>query len=114
MNFTKSVGWFLLFTGIMIILYSLYSSYLIFSNSKSIPEIFKNVSIGSTSHNKSIPTNLTKEEITRLALQKTLDNFFPAGSQSNLLNLIAWSIFAGILILGGSQISALGIKLIKR
>jgi hypothetical protein len=30
-----------------------------------------------------------------------------------LLNLLSWSIFAGILIFAGAQIAGLGIKLIK-
>jgi len=31
-----------------------------------------------------------------------------------LLNLLSWSIFAGILIFAGAQISSIGVKLIKK
>ena len=41
-----------------------------------------------------------------------LKGIIPVDSVSNLLNLIAWSIFAAILIFGGAQIASLGIKLI--
>lgn len=46
-------------------------------------------------------------------LQEQLKGLLPAGSIPQILNLMSWSIFAGILIFGGGQIAGLGIKLIK-
>jgi hypothetical protein len=37
----------------------------------------------------------------------------PSDFMPLLFNLIAWSIFAGILIFSGAQIAGLGIKLLK-
>jgi hypothetical protein len=42
-----------------------------------------------------------------------LKEILPAEAITKMLNLIVWSILAGIFIFGGSQISSLGIKLLK-
>jgi len=43
-----------------------------------------------------------------------LQGLLPANSINQFFNLIVWSMLAFILIFGGSQISGLGIKLIKK
>ena len=104
----KILGLILLFVGLIIILYSLYSSFNIFNAKTSAPEIFKTEE-----------TTLSQkggqgiEAQVQQMISEQLKGMLPAGSFPQLLNLIAWSIFAGILIFGGSQISTLGIKLIK-
>jgi len=47
-------------------------------------------------------------------VEKKLGEIFLVEFLLKLLNLISWSIFAGILIFAGSQISSLGIKLVKK
>jgi hypothetical protein len=46
-------------------------------------------------------------------LAEQLKEIFPKESLTKISNLIVWSILAWILIFGGSQISSLGIKLLK-
>ena len=113
MSLKKIIGWILLVGGMAIILYSLYTSYLLFTAARPAPVIFRMEVATSTSSNF-LPTDLTEKRITKIDLQQLVNSFCLGGSQSKLLNLIAWSIFAGILIFGGSQISGLGIKLIKK
>ena len=98
----KIIGWILLFLGLIIIFYALYSSYGIFSAKTQVPEIFSIVEKESVSAG-------TIEEV----VQQQLKGVLPTESIVGLLNLIAWSIFAGILIFGGAQVASLGIKLIK-
>jgi len=38
---------------------------------------------------------------------------FPPGFISKILNLISWSIFMFILVMGGGKISTLGTQLLK-
>ncbi|RLC34694.1 MAG: hypothetical protein DRZ76_02170 [Candidatus Nealsonbacteria bacterium] len=103
MSFMKKIiGWILLFLGLIIIFYALYSSYGIFSAKTQVPEIFSIVEKESVSAG-------TIEEV----VQQQLKGVLPTESIVGLLNLIAWSIFAGILIFGGAQVASLGIKLIK-
>lgn len=110
MNAIKTpLGLVLLFFGIAVILYSLYSSYAIFSAKTSPPEIFKVEA-------KTITQKAGAQDLQSQlqgVLEQQLQGILPAGSLPALLNLAAWSIFAGILIFGGAQISGLGIKLLK-
>jgi len=98
----KIIGWILLFLGLIIIFYALYSSYGIFSAKTQVPEIF------SITEKESVSAGTIEEVV-----QQQLKGVLPTESIVGLLNLIAWSIFAGILIFGGAQVASLGIKLIK-
>jgi len=46
-------------------------------------------------------------------LSEQLKGVIPTDTLPKILNLIVWSMLAGLLIFGGSQIAGLGIKLIK-
>ncbi len=101
MSIAKIFGWLLLFSGLAVIIYPLYSSYTIFTVKKPAPEIFEIV------QQEQAGTAIEQQ------LQEMLGEILPAESINGLLNLIAWSIFASILIFGGSKISGLGIRLLR-
>jgi hypothetical protein len=114
MNFKKVIGWITFFAGILIIVFTLYRSYGIFTGKFPLPEIFKVQKEEMVSPKKKTPT--TPEEMQQQIgqiLAEQLREIFPKEYIIKLLNLIVWSILAGILIFGGSQISSLGIKLLK-
>ena len=105
----KILGLVLLFVGLAIIFYSLYSSYNIFTAKTEAPEIF----MVEEKEEVEVPgAGDIQAQIQRM-IGEQLKGMLPAGSIPQLLNLIAWSIFAGILIFAGSHISSLGIKLIR-
>ena len=116
MKLAKLAGWLLLIGGIIVISYSLFTSYEIFNGKLSAPIIFEAKEEGNkvlppqqkTQDLKSQPEQLLQEQ-----LQEQLRGMIPADYFPKLLNLIAWSIFAGILIFGGTQISQIGIKLLN-
>jgi len=112
MNFKKIVGWFLLFLGIAIILYSLYSSYNIFTIKTQAPEIFK-VTEKETVLPQKGKTQDLQVQIQEM-IEEQLKGIISVETLPTFLNLIAWSIFAGILIFGGAQIASLGVKLMKK
>lgn len=105
----KFFGWFLFFIGLAIIGYSLYSSYNIFTGLKSAPEIFK------IEEKKEIliPTGDELEIKIQKMISEQLKGILPVNAIPQMLNLVTWSIFSGILIFGGAQIASLGIKLLK-
>ena len=107
--FQKFLGWILLFLGIFIILWTLYSSFNIFSAKKEVPAVFK-------LEKKSLPKKevISPQVDIEKMIREQLESFFPSEFLPKILNLLAWSVFAGILIFGGSQIAGLGIKLLKR
>lgn len=97
------LGSILLIVGLGIIIWGLYSSYNIFTGKAEPPVIFE-VS--------PLQTQGSSSQIGSL-LQEQLKGLIPIDFAPKILNLVAWSIFMGILIWGGSQISGLGIKLMK-
>lgn len=111
MEFIKKIsGLVLLFGGLAIIIYGLYSSYGIFTAKEEAPVVFETLEQpGLLPKGASLDIQAQLQQ----ALGEQFKNFLPADSMPKLLNLISWSIFAGILILGGGQIAGLGIKLIK-
>lgn len=114
----KVIGWILFFAGIAVIGYGLYSSFNIFTAKTAVPEIFKaarkDVPVPAQSKTGA-PQDLSAqaEQMMNKAIGEQLGNILPADFMPKLFNLISWSIFAGILIFGGVQVSGLGIKLMK-
>jgi len=104
----KILGLILLIAGIVVIFYSLYSSFNIFTGKTAAPEIFKiEQSLSQTGAAQGIQAQFQQ------MIDEQLKGMIPADSMPTLFNLISWSILAGILIFGGAQTAGLGIKLIK-
>ena len=118
MSFKNTFGWGLIVIGVGIIFWTLYSSYNIFVGKTPPPEVFK---IEKPKTQAPAPPK-KKLPATQEELQKQLSEIFaqqlmeilPPETLPRLLNLISWSIFAGILIFGASQIANLGIKILKK
>jgi len=135
MNFIKIFGWVLLVAGIAIIGWTLMSSYNIFTGKAAPPEIFAlpekepgpltreitslpdiqaemERSLRAPLSSPASPPPL--EEEVRQMIGEQLKGILHVDTLPKLLNLAVWSMLAFILIFGGSQISGLGIKLIKK
>lgn len=113
---TKIFGWFLLIAGLLLIIWTLYSSYNIFTGKAEAPEVFKmEKEIAKVPTQRKLPTSPTElqKELEKMINQQ-LKELLPVEIIPKALNLVAWSILAGLLIFGGSQIASLGIKLIKK
>ena len=104
----KIAGWLLLFLGVAVISFGLYSSYNIFTAKTEAPEIFS-VARSELDLGSSQDLEAQTEEMIREYIQEMI----PADSLPQLFNLISWSLLAGILIFGGAQIAGLGVKLLK-
>lgn len=102
----KTLGLVLLAVGLVVIFYALYSSFNIFTGKTGAPEIFKTPQQTKVAGSQDLQAQLQN------MLSEQLKGMLPAGSIADLFNLVSWSVFAGILVLGGGQISGLGIKLI--
>jgi len=112
MNFNKVIGYCLLFLGLGIIFWGLYSSYNIFTGQTTAPEIF---AVEKAQKETSSPKG-TLEDIQKQVgqlIETQFQEMIPEGSVPRFMNLISWSIFIGIIIFGASRISLLGINLIK-
>lgn len=104
-NVQKILGFALIAGGIGIILYSLYASFTFFTGSATPPEIFSSEVLEPRAGETGNPVSQLLEE--------QLQGLLPTGFIPRMLNLTVWSIFAGLLMLGGGQIAGLGIRLLK-
>ena len=109
----KILGFFLLAAGIAIILYSLFSSYLIFTGSNEAPELFlaPQERIADSSVSLGFLQDL-KNQLPDLIGQQ-LQGLLPADAIHQMRNLAVWSMLAGLLLFGGSLIAGIGVKLVK-
>jgi len=106
------IGWLVFFIGLMIILYSLYSSFNIFTAKAPVPEFFE-IAKKEAPLSQKEGTQDTQAQMQQM-IGEQLKEFIPIELIPKMLNLGVWTIFAGLLIFGGAQISNLGIKLIKK
>lgn len=97
----------LIIIGLAVIFYGLYSSFNIFTGKTAAPEIFK-----TPPAQKSVASQSIEGQLQNM-ISEQLKGMLPVGSIATLLNLASWSVFAGILILGGAQVAGLGVKLLN-
>ena len=114
----KIAGWILLVAGISLIGWTLLSSYNIFTAEAMAPQFFS-----SSAESYGGPTEALGEggetpgqlqQTIQQMIGEQLKGIFPVDSITKLLNLAVWSLLAFILIFGGTQISNIGINLIKK
>ena len=112
---TKIFGWVLLVAGLILIGWTLLSTYNIFTGKVATPEIFKlpEAAKAPVAEEKITGIQDIQAQIEKM-IGEQLKGIIPVETLPKLLNLIVWSILAGLLIFGGAQISSLGIKLIKK
>lgn len=106
----KVVGWVLLILGVLMIVWGIYCSYEIFTAKKPPYEIFKAQETGEVSlkQEKGSP-----EEQMQQVIKEQLGEMLPSDFLPKLFNLIAWSIFVGILVFAAGKLSILGVNLLK-
>lgn len=109
----KIIGLLLLLLGVAIILYTIYNSYQIFTAKTEAPEIFKQSAVKPGGSQNNINLGFGGNIDISKIIGSQVEQLLPTGSATNILNLVSWSILAGIMIFGGSQIGVLGIKLLK-
>lgn len=117
MNINKIIGWVTFGIGIFVILFTLYSTYQIFTGEKPAPQFFQ-INLPEETAPEEMPEEMpsSQEGMMQMMSQKIesqLQEMIPASTLPKLLNLVIWTMGAGILIFGGSQIAQLGIRLVK-
>jgi len=116
MKLTKLLGLLLFILGLAIILYAIFYSYQIFTAKVQPPVIFEAVQSQKAGSVKSGTSDLIGS-LTGIDVEKILggeiQKILPVDYLPKIMNLVSWSVLAGILIFAGSQIASLGIKLLK-
>lgn len=115
MPISKIFGWLMLIGGALIIGWTLYNSFNIFTGKTAASEIFKvpaQVVLAPTKGKTPSSIEDVQKELGNM-LGEQLKGMLPQDALPKILNLTIWSMLAGLLIFGGGQIASLGIKLIK-
>ena len=109
----KIIGYTLLVAGLSLIVFTLYQSYNIFMENFSAPLLFKVQVPVSSSKTNGIGSSQDPQKQLNEEMSKQLNRMIPADTLPKILNLLSWSILAGIFVFSGSQIASLGIKMIR-
>ncbi len=113
MSFERILGFLLVLLGLGIIGFTLFMSFQIFTGKANPPQVFSFEEKKVAAPVKSASSPLGNfQELAQQTLQDQIQNIVPQGTVPILLNFTAWSFLAGLLLLGGSQIAGIGIKLI--
>ena len=113
MNINKIIGFVLLALGLLVIAGSLFFSWQIFTGVTPAPELFL------TPQEKTADSSLSVGSFEDLQnqlpdlLNQQLKGMLPVDIIPQVLNLAVWSMFAGLLLLGGSLVAGIGVKLLK-
>lgn len=110
----KIIGYILLAAGVLLIAWTAYQSYNIFTGKVSAPLIFRTQAAEKTSET-SKEGNLQEQlqQQMQQELQKQISQLLPADTIPKILNLVSWSILASILIFAGGTVAGIGIKMVK-
>ena len=110
MDYAKTFGWIFMIAGVLIIGWTLMLSYNIYTAKAEAPEFFEMPKEEAVLEKGGQDIQAQLQQM----LGEQLKGILPAELITQLLNLAVFSMLAFILIFGGTQISSLGIKLIKK
>ncbi len=115
----KIIGVLLLFLGVSIVVVVLWHSYKIFTGQLPVPQVFSEQDFSTEPKQQDTEdsqTGFSEQEIERMLREQLGGQFkemIPPQAIAKMLNLVSWSIFAGISTFGGSKIAGVGISMLK-
>ena len=125
----KTVGWIVLSAGLLIMFISIYYSYLFFTAKADFPQLFSPEPVPPTANlpavEMKIPPNGNMstanpempapdmQKLTQQAVNQTVSSMVPQQTIIKMLNLGCWSVFAFFLVVAGSYVAGVGIKLLS-
>ena len=114
MNSHSVIGYLLLTLGLLLIIFSLWQSYGIFTGQQQAPEVFKLPPASqSPSSNTSSPSAQDFQQQINAQISQQFTQLLPVRTVTQMFNMFIWLLLATLLIFGGGQMAGLGIKLLK-
>lgn len=107
MNAKSVAGSFVIVVGLTIIGSTLWYSFLIFTDQRTPPQLFEAGLKTETARSAGL------EEQISSVIEDQINSVLPPDAIPRILNLAVWSMFAGVAVFAGSQISSIGIKLLR-
>ncbi len=103
----KYFGIALIATGVLLVLYAVFFAAGIFVQEKQPPEIFQEQEVPLSDM---MPTGAEEDTLAAMGGGATIEDVFPI---SKMLNVVAASMFAMLLIFGGSKLTEMGVRVLK-
>jgi hypothetical protein len=104
----KILGWILIILGLFIVLGSIYSTYLNFTGQRDFPQIF------TVQEAEVAPqTNGGPEDQISGMIGKYIEEIIPQGTITQMLNMLAWIMFAVFRVYSGSKLVSMGAVLLR-
>ena len=104
----KILGYVLLVLGVVIMVFTLWQSYNIFTAKVAAPLIFRTqVPLQQSASATDVQKQMND------AVKQQLNQILPPDSITKILNLTSWSLLAFMLIMGGGAVSGIGVKLLN-
>ena len=100
----KICGWVLVIGGTAIIALTVFYSFQVFTARSAPPPVFS-----FQAEDLSVPS---EEDLLEQKIRQELVKLVPRNTVVKLLNLMAWSLGAGVISFGGSKLCLLGIKMV--
>jgi disulfide bond formation protein DsbB len=113
----KTIGWTVVFLGLLAIGFSIYFSWLFFTAKADFPPVFKSEEKTATFETNlpapsGTPDPAAIQALTQQAMSQAVADAMPKDTISKLLNMASWSMFAFFLVMAGSYLAGVGIKLL--
>ena len=103
----KILGWILIILGLLIVLGSIYSTYLNFTGQRDFPQIF------TVQEAEVAPQTSGPEDQISGMIGEYIKEIIPQGAATQMLNMFAWIIFAVFLVYSGSKLVSMGAVLLR-
>ena len=103
----KIIGWFLIILGIIMVLGTIYSTYLNFTGQSEFPQIFTVQEV------EVAPTTGGLEDQIGGMIREYIKEILPQDTTTQMLNMFAWIMFAVFLVYSGSKLASMGGALLK-
>jgi hypothetical protein len=127
----KIAGWLILLSGLVIMFLSIYHSYRLFTAQANFPQVFKQNATAAqpaapnqtespgpsktegTENIDPAKLNVDMQALTQQATNQAIANMIPFDTITKLLNIVSWSFFSFFLVMAGSYVAGVGIKLLS-
>lgn len=102
------IGWFLIVLGIVVIIWSISSTYYNFTGQSEFPQMFED----SQNVNQEKASGSIEDQIGSIVGEQ-IKNMLPSGTLPKMLNMVSWTMFVTFLVFAGSKMAGLGINLLR-
>ncbi|MDD3386795.1 MAG: hypothetical protein PHU17_02605 [Candidatus Pacebacteria bacterium] len=110
MEFKTLLGWLLIVFGILIVFWSIQSSYTNFTNQTEFPQVFQ---IDESSIVTEENSSGSVEDKIGSIIGNQVSQMIPQSTVTQLLNMLSWIVFATFLVFAGAKVVGMGADLLR-